>query len=250
MKALVVDDEQYCRDNLKWMLENYCPEIQAIQTAAGAEEARKLLAGEEPDVLFLDIQMPKEDGLTFLEKLGERKFSVIFTTAHNEYALKALKLHAFDYIEKPISMDELRDSVAALKRQNGHRKGTSISEVRALVREAAREQAEDRIAIPLREGIEIVHVREIVHLEASESYTVIHLESGSKVLSSKNIKVYEDKLDPDIFFRIHKSHIVNMRHHLRGMHRIDGNDAVMSNGRHIPISRRKVQPFLDRISRL
>ena len=100
----------------------------------------------------------------------------------------------------------------------------------------------------MREGYEILTYREIINLEASESYTMIYLENGKKLLSSKNIKVYEEKLNPAIFFRTHKSHIINIQNHLKGYSRVDGNSAVMSNGKHIPISRRKLQTFLDRIS--
>jgi two-component system LytT family response regulator len=247
MKALIIDDELNCRDNLKWMLEQYCPEITLIQSAGSANEARQVLEEYTPDVVFLDIQMPRETGIAFLESLEVVPFSVIFTTAYNEYALRALKLHAFDYLEKPLSIDELNTAVKSLHKLNGKRQGHSKEDVRAIVKEIYKENDGDKIAVAMREGFEIVNTREIVHLEAQESYTAIHLSSGQMLLSSKNIKVYEDKLDGIVFFRIHKSHIINMRYHLKGFNRIQGNSAVMSNGKQLPISRRKLQPFLDRI---
>jgi two-component system LytT family response regulator len=229
------------------MLREYCPEISEIETASDANEARTSISNNKPDVMFLDIKMPRETGFELLNSLGNAQMSVIFTTAHNEYALQALKARAIDYLEKPINIDELQIAVNKLRKQQSE--GTdSLSKIKDAVRQAYNQHEADRIAIPMRDGFEILPCKEIVHLEASESYTTIYLADGKKLLSSKNIKVYEDKLNPDLFFRVHKSHIINMRYHLKGFNRMDGNSAVMSNGKHIPIARRKVQPFLDRIA--
>jgi two-component system LytT family response regulator len=249
MKALIVDDEQFCRDNLRMMLEEHCPEIRQIELASGAEEARAAINVSQPDVLFLDIKMPKESGFDLLESLDNQKMSVIFTTAHNEYALKALKAQALDYLEKPISYEELQLAVGKVKKAKiGEH--NSMSEIKELIRKAYVDHEDDKIAVPMREGYEIIACRDLIHLEASESYTTLFLADGKKMLSSKNIKVYEDKLSAETFFRVHKSHIINVRYHLRGFNRIDGNSAVMSNGKHIPIARRKLQTFLDRISQM
>ena len=136
--------------------------------------------------------------------------SVIFTTAHNEYALDALKARAVDYLEKPISIDDLQSAVSKIEAQPTDN-GNSLTEIKALIQQTYLEQNQEKIAIPMREGYEIISYRDIVHLEAQESYTMIYLESGKKLLSSKNIKIYEGKLDPHVFFRTHKSHIVNVR---------------------------------------
>jgi len=244
MKALIVDDEQFCRDNLKLMIQEYCPAILQTETAADAEEARNQVSHLKPDVLFLDVQMPNENGLELLNSLGNHQMSVIFTTAHREYALDALKAQAIDYLEKPINIDDLQTAVGKVESKSSN----SLDKIRELINTSSGTTAQERIAIPMREGYEIISYEEIIHLEASESYTVIYLEGDKKILSSKNIKVYEDKLSSLVFFRTHKSHIVNMRDHLKGFNRIDGNSAVMSNGKFIPIARRKLQTFLDRIS--
>ncbi len=249
MKALIVDDEQFCRDNLKMMIEEYCPEISEIEQAGSAEEARKMINISRPDLMFLDIKMPSESGFELLESLEDRTISVIFTTAHSEFALKALKARAVDYLEKPIAIDDLQNAVSKIK-INSKDTGNSLGEIKELIRKVYREHEEDKIAVPMREGYEIIACKDLVHLEASESYTTLYLADGKKMLSSKNIKVYEDKLNTTTFFRVHKSHIINVRYHLKGFNRIDGNSAVMSNGKHIPIARRKVQPFLDRIAQM
>ncbi len=247
MKALIVDDEQFCRDNLRLLIDEFCPEISTIEMASSAEDARNQLSNNIPDVLFLDIKMPKESGFQLLNSLGDHNMSVIFTTAHNEYALDALKARAVDYLEKPISIDDLQMAVSKIEAQPTEN-GNSLKEIKALIQQTYQEQNQEKIAIPMREGYEIISYGDIVHLEAQESYTMIYLESGKKLLSSKNIKIYEEKLDPLVFFRTHKSHIVNVRHHLKGFNRIDGNSAVMTGGKHIPIARRKLQSFLDRIA--
>lgn len=244
MKALIVDDEQFCRDNLKLMIKEYCPAILQTETAADADEARNHVANLKPDVLFLDVQMPRENGLELLNSLGNHEMSVIFTTAHREYALDALKSQAVDYLEKPINIDDLQTAVGKVESKGSN----SLDKIRELINSSANSSSQERIAIPMREGYEIISYDEIIHLEASESYTMIYLDGEKKILSSKNIKVYEDKLSPLIFFRTHKSHIINMRDHLKGFNRIDGNSAVMSNGKYVPIARRKLQSFLDRIS--
>lgn len=247
MKALLVDDELFCRDNLKMMVEEYCPSIAEIRTAESAGNARDIISGWTPDVLFLDIKMPNESGFDLLNSLGEHNMAVIFTTAHDEYALNALKAQAIDYLEKPINIDDLQSAVkkAELKEAS---KSNSFTQIKNLIKEVNNSLDQEKIAIPMREGYEILAYHEIVHLEASESYTTIYLDNGKKLLSSKNIKVYEEKLSPKVFFRTHKSHIINIHNHLKGFSRVEGNSAVMSNGKQIPISRRKLQSFLDRIS--
>ncbi len=247
MKALIVDDELFCRENLKLIIEEYCPAITSTSMASSAIEARNAMNDSSPDILFLDIKMPNETGFDLLHSLGDHKLSVIFTTAHNEYALSAIKAQAVDYLEKPINIDDLQQAVKKVEQKTSKSKN-SLQEIKALIREAQGGSSNDKIAIPMREGYEIIAYRDIIHLEASESYTMIFLANGKKLLSSKNIKVYEEKLGNEIFFRTHKSHIINLEHHIKGFSRVDGNSAVMSNGKQIPIARRKLQAFLDRIA--
>lgn len=246
MKALIVDDEKFCRDNLKILLSDYCPEVAEIELASSATEARERLGSYEPDILFLDIMMPRENGFELLESISSKPKSIVFTTAHNEYALEAIKAEALDYLEKPINIDDLQGAVSkASKRLSEMSNPEDI--VRQVLKGISRKSDDEKIAIPMREGFELIAVKDIVHLEASESYTLIYLSNGKRIVSSKNIKVYEEKLDQSIFFRTHKSHIINVKHHLLRFSRIDGNSAVMSNDKYVPISRRKLQSFLEEI---
>jgi len=247
LKALIVDDEFNARNNLKILIDEFCPELKIVGLVESAEEARIIIEKEKPDVVFLDIAMPKEDGFSLLKSYENREFSVVFTTAYNEYALKAFKENAIDYLEKPISIDDLQKAVQKVMKVHGSNEQRTPAEISELVDEAM-EGKNDRISIPTRDGYVIIRNTDIIHLEASDNYTMIYLIDGSRHLSSKNIKVYEENLNQEIFFRTHKSHIINVEHHLKEFSRSEGNMAVLTNGINVPIARRKMSNFLSRIN--
>ena len=247
LKALIVDDEFNARNNLKILIDEFCPELKIIGLAESAAEARIIIEKEKPDVVFLDIAMPKEDGFSLLKSYVDRTFSVVFTTAYNEYALKAFKENAIDYLEKPISIDDLQKAVQKVMKVHGSNEQITPAELSELVDEAM-EDKNDRISVPTRDGYVIIRNTDIVHLEASDNYTMIYLIDGSRHLSSKNIKVYEENLNQEVFFRTHKSHIINVEHHLKEFSRSEGNMAVLTNGINVPIARRKMSNFLSRIN--
>jgi two-component system, LytTR family, response regulator len=247
LKALIVDDEFNARNNLKILIDEFCPELKIIGLVESAAEARITIEKEKPDVIFLDIAMPKEDGFSLLKSYVDRTFSVVFTTAYNEYALKAFKENAIDYLEKPISIDDLQKAVMKVIKVHGSNEQKSPAELSELV-DVAMEDKNDRISIPTRDGYIIIRNTDIIHLEASDNYTMIYLIDGSRHLSSKNIKVYEENLNQEVFFRTHKSHIINVEHHLKEFSRSEGNMAVLTNGINVPIARRKMSNFLSRIN--
>ncbi len=189
--------------------------------------------------------MPGGDGFQLFEEFDLSGVHVIFTTAHNEYALTALKKGALDYLEKPISIDDLEACMRRLKSQQ--KDLSSPPDLARMLMRYANLRDTDRTNIPTSDGFIMVKSAEVIRLEANESYTRIYLSNGEKHLSSKNIRVFEEMLNPDIFFRTHKSHIVNMLYHLKGFSRQDGNVALLSNGDRIPVSRRKLSEFLDRV---
>ena len=247
LKALIVDDEFNARNNLKILIDEFCPELKIVGLVESAEEARIIIEKEKPDVVFLDIAMPKEDGFSLLKSYENREFSVVFTTAYNEYALKAFKENAIDYLEKPISIDDLQKAVQKVLKVHGSNEQRTPAELSELVDEAM-EGKNDRISIPTRDGYVIIRNTDIIHLEASDNYTMIYLIDGSRHLSSKNIKVYEENLNQEVFFRTHKSHIINVEHHLKEFSRSEGNMAILTNGINVPIARRKMANFLSRIN--
>ncbi len=250
INAIIVDDEQFARENLKMLIEEFCPEVNVMDMATSGAEARKLVDELNPNLVFLDIMMPGEDGFSFLQQVEDRKFAVVFTTAHNEFALKAIKESAIDYLEKPINIEDLQLAVQKALQHKKARAGRGLSEDRItqILENMAMANSSEKTSIPTRDGMAIVKNSEIIHLEASESYTTIFLTENRKYLSSKTIKVYEDKLSDQMFFRTHKSHIINIAHHLKEFKRSEGNVAIMSNEVEIPISRRKLPSFLDRLA--
>ena len=252
MSAIIIDDEEFARENLRLLIEEFCPEVEIAATAGSAREARKLVEDINPDLVFLDIMMPGEDGFSFLHSLEEKKFMVIFTTAFREHALKAIKENAMDYLEKPIDIQDLQKAVAKAKENFDTRKTHRVSDERIakILENIALTNTVEKTVIPTKDGIAVVKNADIVHLEAADNYTVFYMISGKKYVSSKSIKAFEDKMDPAMFFRVHKSHIINMSHHLKEFNRVDGNIAILSNGTQVPIARRKLQEFLDKIENI
>ncbi|MDP4828121.1 MAG: LytTR family DNA-binding domain-containing protein [Flavobacteriales bacterium] len=248
--ALIVDDEELARENLAMLIADFCPDVAVIGTAANAKQARELVDELDPDLVFLDIMMPGEDGFAWLKTIEERTFQVVFTTAHNEYALKAFKEKAIDYLEKPINIDELQGAVNRVSQLLENHRQSPISDDRLtkILENIALTNTTEKIAIPTRDGLAFVQNNEIIHLDAHDSYTVLYLTENRKYVSSKTIKTFEEKLNKGMFFRIHKSHIINIAHHLKEYNRSEGNIAIMSNGAELPISRRKMSQFMERIS--
>lgn len=247
INTIIIDDEENARSNLKLILNDFCPTINVVAEAGSAEEARALISHHQPNLLFLDINMPNEDGFELLESLEDKNFSVIFITAHNQFALKALKAGAIDYIEKPIDIEDLQAAISKISVDNAAGGNVDYNMIRNILNEHKNDSKSDIIAVPTLSGYEIIKIEDIIHLEADESYTKIFLTSGKKTTSSMTIAKYEKVLNEDIFFRVHKSHIINTRHHLKEFNRHEGNVAIMDNGEAIPVARRKLSGFISKI---
>jgi len=252
VNAIIVDDEEFARENLRILLEDYCPQVRVNGLASSASQARQMIEEYNPDLVFLDIMMPGEDGFMFLKSIEDRKFQVIFTTAFKDYALRAIKESAIDYLEKPIDIDDLQSAVAKAEELIGQKKTTLVTDGRLskVLENIVLTNSVEKTIVPTKDGLAIVKNTEIIHLEAFENYTTLYLTSGKKYVSSKSIKAFEDKLDPNMFFRAHKSHIINIAHHLKEFNRSEGNIAVLSDGTQVPVARRKLQEFLDKLSGL
>ena len=247
INTIIIDDEQNARENLKLILDDFCPDVNVVAQAGSASEARKLIAKHKPNLLFLDINMPNEDGFELLASIEEKNFAVIFITAHNQFALKALKAGAIDYIEKPIDIEDLQAAVAKINVEESEVGNVDYNLIKTILNEYKNESKADTIAVPTLNGYEIIKAEDIIHLEAEESYTKIFLADGTKCVSSMTNARYEKVLDTNTFFRVHKSHIINIRHHLKEFNRQEGNIAIMDTGEVIPIARRKLSGFIKAI---
>jgi len=246
LKALVVDDESNARENLAMLVEEYCADAKIVAKASSADEARSAINAFNPDLVFLDINMPEEDGFQFLQSVPDRKFAVIFTTAHNEYALKAFKANAVDYLEKPLSIEDLKTSVTKVHKMRSA-SGISEDKVRTIVEQMLVEFKQEKIGIPTNKGVRFLMPESIVHLESGAGNTVIHTDNGDQIVSIRRIKFFEDSLSDKMFMRVHRSHIINFKHHLMGMIHFRPTLVKLSNGKEIPISRNKKREVCDLI---
>ncbi|MEM9686045.1 MAG: LytTR family DNA-binding domain-containing protein, partial [Bacteroidota bacterium] len=245
MNAIIVDDEKKGREILHKLIKDYCPEISVQALAANADQAYELIKKHKPDILFLDIEMPGGDGFYLLEKFQTIPFQVIFTTAYDNYAIQAIKHQAFDYLLKPIDIDELKATIANVKKSVESR---AVSPTHSVTPEF-RQQLTGRIALPVQDGVIYLIVADILRIESDGSYSVFYTSNGKKHIVSKNLKVYEDLLPATVFFRVHKSHLINMRK-VKKYLRTDGYFAEMEDNSIVEISRRKKDEFLQRMNSL
>jgi two-component system, LytTR family, response regulator len=240
MNVLLVDDEQKGREILKKLLETHCPQVRIQALAANADEAYTLIRKHHPDAVFLDIEMPNGNGFYLLEKFEDIPFHVIFTTAYDQYAIQAIKYHAFDYLLKPVDIDELKAAVDKVNKAIPLNKPNNYA---PLISEY-RKQPAARIALPIREGTMYLLVSDIIRVESDGSYSTFYMADGKKYVVSKNLKEYETLLPSAIFFRAHKSHLININK-VKKYLRTDGYFAEMEDGSVVEIARRKKDEFLQ-----
>ena len=209
VNCIIVDDEPKNTKVLKAMLEEFCPEVSVIGEAADAEQAEKVIAMLSPDLVFLDIEMPYGNAFDLLDRLMPIEFEVIFITAFNDYSLKAFKYSALDYILKPVSIEELR--AALQKAQERMRLKQSNQRLNNLMANLKQQDPSTyKLALPNMEGLMFVPIDTIIRCEASKGYTFLYLKDGTRHLSTRTIKEYEDLLPVSAFLRIHNSHIINL----------------------------------------
>ena len=243
IRTLIVDDEELARKNLEFILKDVCPQVEVIGEAANAKEAKKKIESENIDLLLLDIEMPNGSGFDLLESLGDQiDFKIIFITAYHEYALRAFKFSAVDYLLKPINSDELQ---AAIEKVRPGQDAESKEKIETLIENISKKGGVmNKIALPSMEGLQFVELDDVIYCQSQDNYTQFFLTDGKRIMVSKTIKHFEELLDPDRFFRVHRSNIINLRYidkYVRG----EGGYAVMKQGARIPVSRRRKEAFLQ-----
>lgn len=248
LKALLVDDEVKNLTSLEFLLHHDCQGIEVVFKASSAKQARDWLKSHHADVIFLDITMPGEDGFQFLTSLGPNTIKVIFVTAHNEFALLAIKASAIDYILKPVDIDELQKAVNKIKLSFDNPLATEQHQllIQHLLDSVNKESPIKKIAVPQLGSIRFIDLAEIVSLQADSNYTIIHLKDMQKLVISKTLKDFEDLLDEHQFARIHKSYIVNLNY-IREYSTSDGGVVKMTDGNQWSISRRQLDIFLEKM---
>jgi two-component system LytT family response regulator len=246
MTAIIVDDEKHCRDVLALLLQKYCPQVSLLASCENGKAGVEAITMHRPDIVFLDIEMPGMSGFDMLEACSVTDFELIFTTAYNEYAIKAIRHNALDYILKPVDKDEL---VQAVERAGKERTARSSGKVDGLIDYLNKQRTGDRIALPTLEGLQILQSEDIYYCESDGGYTRFFLNTGKVSLISKTLKEVEDVLESKGFCRIHNSYLINLRYvqkYIRG----DGGEVIMVNGANIPVSRNKKQDFLNFLEKI
>ena len=210
LKALIVDDEAKARDILLFHVENFIPEITHVELAGNVPEALRLIRSFQPDIVFLDIVMPQQDGFDLLNALETWDFDVIFTTAHDQYAIKAIRFSALDYLLKPVDPDELQAAVQRhIERRSEQPQRQQLYRNFVDNLHAPREN-EFKLAIPTADGTYFFQTKEIIRCQADRNYTVFHLTGPRRFIASRTLGEYDEILSAQGFLRVHKSHLVNL----------------------------------------
>lgn len=247
-RALIIDDEKHCCDNLQWQLKTYCPEIEVIAVCNNAEKGLQQIHHHQPQLIFLDVEMPGMTGFEMLEALTQINFDIIFTTAFNQYAIRAIKFGALDYLVKPIDKDELREAINKLLNRTQR---DSLKQLSALLThiKKSNDLSFQKIALPTLHGYELVPLNNIIFCESSSNYTNIHLNNGQHLFISRTLKDIEELLDMQPFFRVHNSYVVNLQYAIRYI-KGEGGHLVLNNDITIPVSRNKKEELLKLITHL
>jgi two-component system, LytTR family, response regulator len=245
LRAILIDDESSSRNSLRQKISAYCPGIEIIAECENGEDGLKTIEESKPDVVFLDVEMPRMNGFTMLQQLKNRSFELIFTTAYDHYAIKAIRYSALDYLVKPVEVEELKESVRKATEKREH----NIPNVRVetLLHNLLDEKnLHSRIAIPSMEGLQFVEMGDIIYLEAKSNYTEIFVKDIPKITVAKTLKEFDDLLPSSAFVRIHHSYLIN-KHHVLKYIKGEGGQVVMRNGTILDVARRKKEEFMKAI---
>lgn len=243
LQAIIIDDEP---DNVKLLslqLRMYCPQVEVLAECTKSEEGLKNIIELKPNIVFLDIEMPRMNGFELLEKIGNINFSLVFVTAYDKFAVKAFRYSAIDYLLKPIDTKELQDAIKKIEnqqkidqRQIEHLKQQFKSNNRALP---------DKLALPFQNGVTFVPVKDILYCEADDNYTKIIMQDGQSFLITKTMRDIQEVLEEREFLRVHRQFIVNLnliKKYVKG----EGNYIIMNNDKSIPIARNQKDKLIER----
>lgn len=243
LNAVIVEDEKKSRETLAELLKFYCQGVKLLGVADGVSTAKTLIKRVKPDIIFLDIQMPGGDGFTLLDELDSIDFDVIFTTAYDQYAIKAIKYSALDYLLKPIDPEELQNAIRLA--QNSQRDRNKKLNIEALLDNLHREETDlPKIVLSTSGEKHLIRLSDIIRCQSDDYYTQFHLSEGKTIIVSKTLKEFEEMLAEFNFIRPHKSHLVNFSHISNFINKAQGY-LLMSNGDEVPVSRRKKEMVFE-----
>lgn len=232
LKAVIVDDERKSRENLEFILSQFLNDVMVVEMADGVSSGIKAIKRNSPDLVFLDIELSKGDGFQILEELDQSQLNVIFVTAHEEHAIKAFRSEAVDYLLKPVDVDLLKKAVDRVKKRKELIQATQ-----------PKEETVEQISLSTSKGLLFLKKNQILYCRGDGAYTYFFMKNGDKITTSKNLKSYEGVLNGGMFFRTHKSFLINlqeMKKYVRG----EGGHVIMSNGDRVSVSKRRKENFI------
>ncbi|MEO8111425.1 MAG: LytTR family DNA-binding domain-containing protein [Ginsengibacter sp.] len=244
IRSIIIDDEQHCVKSLVKDLEQHCPSIEIIEKCNSAKEGIMAIKKLQPDLVFLDVEMPWMNAFEMLEILGDINFSIIFTTAHDEFAAKAFRISAVDYLLKPIDAQDLK--VAVKKVENKLEQGSNVPHINNLLQNIRQPFDEQKIALPVREGYEFVEVSSIIYCHAEGAYTKVFIREKRPMLISRTLGDVAELLPTEIFQRIHHSTLVNVSY-ISQFLRSDGGYIVLKSGERLSVSKTKKDMLMARL---
>lgn len=247
IKTVIIEDEQKSREMLAGIIQKNCPQLQIVGLAKNVNDGVDIINKENPDLVFLDISMPDGSGFDLLEKVQGHKFELIFATASDQHAIRAIKYSACDYLLKPIDIEELKSAVEKVAQKK--KAIPNMENLNFLIQQLKKtDDSFQKITLPTGNAYEIVNIKDIIRCEADGSYTTFFLTDKRKLMISAGLKHYEELLPESEFIRVHHHHLINMNHVVRFL-KEDGGYAVMSDGTKIEISRRKKDAFMDKLNK-
>ncbi len=243
INAIIIDDEKHCIDTLSILIKEYCTDVKVTDTCRSAKQGLEAIEKQKPDLVFLDIEMPAMNGFEMLEQFSEIPFAIIFTTSYDQYAIKAIRFSALDYLLKPVDPNELRSAVRKVQEQ---RHFPMAEQFQMLLKQIhSKEHIFDKLAVPTAEGFELIPAQQVMHCEAHDNYTHIFVKNKNKIVACRTLKEIEEQLqDFNFFLRIHNSHIVNLNEVVKYV-RGDGGYLVLSDGTSINVSRTRKDMLLN-----
>lgn len=243
INAIIIDDEKFCIETLRYELEKNCPEVNIVATCENGREGIEAIKRHQPDIIFLDIEMPYMNAFEMLQEIDEIDFDIIFTTAYSQFAIKAIKVSALDYLLKPVGKEELQAAVSKITSKP--QKGVTGKSIQILMEQLLMNQQDIRkIALPTIDGLEMVRVDQLILVEADSNYTHFHLLSGKKIIISRTLKQVEEMLlEYPFFFRIHQTYLINL-HHVEKYQKGRGGSLVMINEAILPVARNRKESLM------